>query len=144
MYAPVLPGSLRSSTLVWVDRHGAIEEAGTLPFAVPHFCLSPDGGRIFVNGLEAGKVRIDLYDLSRRAATRVIDLDIDMAAAPALSPDGQRLFFGRWDTKRTELLSQPVDGGGSAEPSLTLPGLWMAPSSVSPDGRFVAFTVLDI
>ena len=45
-------------------------------------------------------------------ATRMIDLDVDPPAAPALSPDGRRLFFGRWDTKRSELLSQPVDGSG--------------------------------
>ena len=144
VYVPVAPGSLRSSTLVWVDRRGTVEEVATLPFASPLFCLSPDGARITVAGREAGSARIDLYDLSRKAATRLIEENIDWVTAPAFSPDGRRLLFGRWNTERSELLAQPVDGSAVAERILSLPGLWLAPSSVSPDGRFVAFEVVDM
>ena len=144
VYVPVPAGSLRSSALVWVDRRGAVEEAGTLAFALPAFCLSPDGSRIAVTGREAGNARIDLYDLSRRAVTRLIDQHVDYPTAPAFSSDGRRLFFGRWDTERSELLSQPIDGSAPAERILSLPGIWLETSSVSPDGRFVAFHVFDM
>jgi serine/threonine-protein kinase len=141
VYAPAAPGSLRSSSLVWVDRRGAVEEAATLPLAVPVFALSPDGGRIAVAGREAGRARIDLFDLSRKTATRLVDQDVDLPTAPLFSPDGRRLFFGLWDTERSELWTQPADGSGPAMRMFTLPGVSLTPSSITPDGRFLAFTL---
>jgi len=141
VYVPVAAGSLQSSKLVWVDRRGVAEEAASLPFAVPFFSLAPDGSRIAVAGREAGKARIDLYDLSRKTATRFMDWDVDYPTQPLFSSDGRRLLFGRWDTKRSELWSQPIDGSAAATRILTLPGLWLAPLSRSRDGRLVAISV---
>ena len=143
VYVPFPAESLRSSTLVWVDRKGAVEDVGTLPFAHPFFALSPDHGRLAVSGRERGNARIDLYDLSRRASTRLVEREVDWPTGPVFSRDGRRLFVGNSEMERSELLSLPVDGGGKAERVLTVPGLILTPTSVSADGRFVAFYVFD-
>jgi eukaryotic-like serine/threonine-protein kinase len=143
VYVPFPAESLRSSALVWVDRQGVVEEAGSLPFAHPFFSLSPDGRRLAVTGRERGKARIDLFDVPRRAATRLIELDVDWPTGPVFSRDGRRLFLGRSDTEHGELLSLALDGSTEAEVILTVPALILTTTSVSPDGRFVAFYVFD-
>jgi serine/threonine-protein kinase len=144
VYVPGSAESQRTSTLVWVDRRGSVEEQGPVPFAVPHFNLSPDGERIAVTGRDAGKAYVDLYDLSRKTSTRFLERDVDYPTGAIFSVDGRRMFFGRWDTQRSELWWQPVDGSGGPERVLSVPGLWLSPWSVSPDGRFLTFNVSDV
>lgn len=144
VYVPGSAESQRTSTLVWVDRRGSVEEQGTVPFGVPHFNLSPDGARIAVTGRDAGRACVDLYDLPRKTSTRFLERDVDYPSGAIFSVDGRRMFYGRWDTERSELWWQPVDGSGGPERVLSVPGLWLAPWSVSPDGRFLTFNVADM
>ena len=143
VYVAVPAGSSRTSTLVWVDRRGATEEAASLPFAHPHFGLSPDGRRLVVSGREGGRVRMELYDLERRAPTRLADRDIDSPTGLVFSADGRRILYGSGDVQHSELLSLPVDGSTEPARIATVPGLYLVPTSVSTDGRFVAFYVYD-
>ena len=143
VYVPVPAGSSRASTFVWVDRRGATEDAGTQPFAHPHFGLSPDGRRVVVSGRDGARVRMEMYDLERRAATRLADRDIDTPTGLAFSADGEHILFGRWSMDRSELLSLPVDGSTGPERIATVPGIALVPTSVSTDGRFVALYVYD-
>jgi Tol biopolymer transport system component len=147
VYVPVEPGSLKSSTLVWVDRHGAVVDAGTLPFATPHFSMSPSGDRIAVTGREAGVEHIDLFDLARRTSERWLDPEKNDSAypfAPLFSNDGSRLFFhGRYDFKQSELLMRPVDQSAPAEYAVTQPVGGIIPASAHRDGHTLALVVWD-
>ncbi len=143
VYVAVPAGSSRTSTLVWVDRRGATEEAATLPFAHPHFGLSPDGRRVVVSGREGGKVRMELYDLERRTATRLADRNADSPLGLVFSADGRQILYGNGDVQSSELLSLPVDGSTAPQRIATVPSPYLVPTSASTDGRFVAIYVYD-
>ena len=142
VYVPSALRNRRTSTLVWVDRRGQVQEVGTVPFAQPHFALSPDGRRLAMQGRDAGRLRLELFDIEHRAGTRLLDLDSDMPYGSVFSADGTRILYGRWGMGRADLLSMPVEGG-EPETVLTVPGVGLIPTSVSGHGRFVAMTVVN-
>jgi serine/threonine-protein kinase len=140
VYAPSRRAGARQSTLVWVDRAGKSEEIATVPFAWPHFDLSRDDGRLALSGRDGGLVRIEIFDLARKTLTPLREERLDYPAMPVWSPDGSRIFFSRFGTHESALLTQSVDGG-APQSLLTLPGTWMAPRTFSRDGRFLAISV---
>ncbi len=129
VYVAGAEGAADSRTLVWVDRQGR-EEAIPAPvrsYAYPR--LSPDGTKIALD--------IWVWDLTRTTLTR-LTFDPRLDAAPAWTPDGQRIAFLSEREGPRKLFWWAADGTGSVE-RLSESANDQYPSSFSPDGAQLAF-----
>jgi hypothetical protein len=128
----------RDTTLVWFDRRGTRGSIVGEPANYRNPQLSPDGSRLAVQRRSADNQRQEIwsYDVNRNVGTPMT-LDTDFAALPVWSPAGDRLFMLR----RPGGLAVVPAGGGKAEKVRDEAAL--EPNSVSPDGRFLAFTTLN-
>jgi serine/threonine-protein kinase len=140
VYAPRSESSLGERRLVWVDFEGNVEEFTTVPFPRPHFNLSLDGSRLAFSGRAGAAVKYEVMDVARKTLTPFRTETLDYPANPMWSNDGSRIFFPRFGTHESQLLSQAVDGG-EPESLLTIEGTWLVPIGVTPDERYVAFFV---
>jgi serine/threonine protein kinase/dipeptidyl aminopeptidase/acylaminoacyl peptidase len=133
-------GQGRRRRLLWVDRQGTTHSALE---AVDYFggpTLSPDGKRIAVELPNPnGALQIVVLDLEGGVRTQ-LTTDGDNTS-PLFSPDGSHVFFARAESAGYWLASSPVDG---SEPPTALSephDSFVSPSSISPDGRFLTYTV---
>ncbi len=121
--------------IVWVDRQG--NEQSALPmsgaFADPR--LAPDQSRILLTA-GRGPRNLWIYDLRRDLLTQ-LTRNAGTASWGVWTPDGQRVVFTN-ESPSYDVHTVPVDGSGT--PSAVVSNIkdkW--PSSVSPDGREVAY-----
>ena len=123
------------TTLVWFDRRGTRTGIVGEPAKYQNVQLSPDGSRLAVQRRSADNERAEIwtYDVTRNVGT----LDTTGAGLPVWSLAGDRLFMLR----RPGGLSLMPAGGG--KPEKVLDETSLEPNSVSPDGRFLAFTSLN-
>jgi Tol biopolymer transport system component len=124
------------TTLVWFDRRGTRGSIVGEPANYRNPQLSPDGSRLAVQRRSADNQRQEIwtYDVNRNVGTPIDGGD--RPALPVWSPAGDRLFM----RSSGGLVAVPA-GGGKAEKVLDEIGF--DPNSVSPDGRFLAFTTLN-
>jgi len=125
--------------VVTVDRAGAerplLEEFGA--FSEPR--LSPDG-RQFVLTIQGTHQDLWLVDLARRNLSR-LTFALTEEFSPRWTPDGRSFFFGLGKAGGDpEIYLMDADGGGTPEPILVGSKFARFPSSVSPDGRFLAYS----
>ena len=123
--------------LVWFDRRGTRGSAVGEPANYRNVQLSPDGDRLAVQRRSADNQRAEIwtYDVNRNVGTPIA-ADTDRVALPVWSPAGDRLFL----RGAGGLVAVPA-GGGKAEKIRDDDRF--DPNSVSPDGRFLAFTTLN-
>jgi serine/threonine-protein kinase len=131
-----------NSSLVWVDRHGAVAPIATPPGTYFAPRLSPDGGRLAVSN---GKDRnVWIGDLSRGTWN---PLTKDGGIWSAWSPDGKRVtFFAPAGSASPPGLFSLLTDGRSAAARLSTDDPWKAagkaaewsPGSWSPDGQLLA------
>jgi Tol biopolymer transport system component/tRNA A-37 threonylcarbamoyl transferase component Bud32 len=142
VYAPRQPSARAPSELVWVDRQGNSEPLATVPYPYTTLDLSPDGGQLALAGRDGAQVRLAILDLARQTLNPLRDERLEYPTAPVFSADGSEIFFARYGPQRGEILAQKLDGG---EPRLLgrLEGTWLAPYSVSHDGRWLVGTLFD-
>ena len=136
VYVNSTGGSSAAQRFVWVDEDGS-EEPLSLPardYADPR--VSPDGRRIAVVVVED---RRDLwvYDAVSAAGQRLSQGFV--AFTPVWTPDGNRIVFASSHEGTVHLYSVPSDGSGEPELLLGDEGSDY-PTSISPNGRTVAFT----
>ena len=122
--------------LVGVDREGRVTPLSKNLEAVEVLRLSPDESRVAVaiNSPTAG-FDLWLHDIERGTRSR---LTVDGGTAAVWSPGGDRIAFVHY---AMGLLTISADGSGETEVLYRRdPGdlLYLAPSSWSPDGRFLA------
>jgi serine/threonine-protein kinase len=127
-----------ASTLVWVDRAG--HEDALKVEAHPYFYprLSPDGTRVAISIADSlTPVRGDIWvlDLVRGAKTRVT-FEANNRFYPVWTADGARLIFSDGIGKN-RVRWAPATGAGSTD--TLLEGEERYPTSVSQDGRLLAF-----
>ena len=126
--------------LVWVDRSGQVEAlpAPPRPYYDPR--ISPDGSRLAVSAEEETE-RIWIHDFARPTLTALTTAD-SSSQAPAWTPrwDAHHLSGDRQGARN--LFRKSADGSGDEERLTTSDNL-QTPTSVSPDGKHLAFTEVD-
>ena len=126
------------SELVWVDRSGqaTLLRAPPRGYYLPR--LSPDGTRVAVADM-TGTSDVWVLDIDRGTLTPItFDPGVDMG--PLWSPDGRELYYRAGPNVGEGLLTvRSADGAG--EPRvLSKVGRPFYPSSLSPDGRYLAYS----
>lgn len=125
------------STLVWVDRRGAVRPITDTRRGFEDPRLSPDGQRLSVSIKEQGKLHIWIYEMARASFVK-LSFGPDEDQAAIWTPDGKRLTFRRGLESNSNLFWQPADGSGPEERLTTSPFSQRA-SSWSPDGKMLVY-----
>jgi Tol biopolymer transport system component len=125
------PSGASRSRFVWVSRQGIEQPITDTPTRSQGGHLAPDGQRIALqmNG------RLWLYDLTRATLARLTSPEFLGFSFPAWTPDGKRIVF----RTRTGMRLFDVNGSGHSEPVMGSTGMQDIPTSVSPDGKMLAF-----
>ena len=135
-YLPVNAGRFERR-LVWVDAAGNIDPLPLPPRGYTDPVLSRDGRFIAVTLLSAIEA-IWIYDLARHTLAPLTSTSAGSSQAAMWTPDGTRLLYRGTRAGFRNLFSQPTDGGGLEE-RLTTSEALQAPTSASPDGKYVTF-----
>src|SRR5215813_3139485 len=131
------------SQLIWFDRGGKqVGQLSELGFYVSPR-LSPDEREAAVGIFDtnAGSTDIWLYELARNLPTR-FTFDPAFEANPVWSPDGRRLVFTS-NRKGVFDIYQKASSGASSDELLLESNESKVATSLSADGRFVAYTDTD-
>ena len=129
--------------LIWFDRNGkqisGIGESGF--YGQPR--LSNDNQKIATSifDLQLASSDIWIYELARNVPTR-FTFDPNFDGDPLWSADGKQIVFGSNRKGLRDIYQKASDGSGSEE-ILFESAENKVPTSLSPDGRFLAFTNTD-
>jgi serine/threonine-protein kinase len=123
--------------LVWVDRGGRV-----VPLPLPErdyeaVALSPDGQRAVLQ-IREGAIGLWVYDFVRQTLTPFATGSGSSQAA-VWTPDGRRIVYRGTRQGTRNLYWKPTDGSGDEERLTTKPGVVHTPTSVSPDGQWLAY-----
>ena len=135
----------RESQLAWFDRSGKTLGTAGSRTRQEAIVMSPDGNTVLTNHVESdGALGMWRSDLVRGTESRVLAAGTQNGY-PVWFPDSRRVLFritSRQD--RAGLYQRGVNDGG--QPELVLPfspGTSFNPSTFSPDGRILVYTVVD-
>jgi Tol biopolymer transport system component len=142
VYAPSEKEAASGSRLVAVTLDGEVEELGALPFPFPTLALAPDGERLAFVGRRAGGARIETLDLRRKATTDVADVGavVEVPGQPVWTPDGKAILYARYGPFEGEIVRHALDARVPDQVLLRLPGTFLCPWSISPDGRWLVIS----
>jgi eukaryotic-like serine/threonine-protein kinase len=130
--------------LAWFDRSGGrVATLGPDAEYREDPRISPDGSRVAVTRTDPTTRSADIwiFDVSRGIGSRST-FDAARESSPVWSADGKRLFFSSNKAGIGDLYEKAASGAGS-ETLLLKSDLWKEPLDVSPDGRWLAFSVGD-
>jgi eukaryotic-like serine/threonine-protein kinase len=131
------------SQLVWYDATGKQGESVLPETAVYSWpTLSPDGSKMAFVLETNGIGDIWVVDIARHTKTHLTFGPLQ-SGWPVWWPDGKSIVFGYGATSGDSFYRQNTDGTGSKEKLLETPGIFAIPSSVSPDGRYIAYMRLE-
>jgi Tol biopolymer transport system component len=127
-------------TLVWVDRAGREEPLPLAPgnYHVP--TLSPDGKTVALVIVEGARESIYTYDFARNVLSPLLP-EAGRSFNPTWTPDGRRIVYTSFETGWPRLYSKAADGSGAPE-ALSRGEVPEFPSTVSPDGRTLAYAAV--
>jgi serine/threonine-protein kinase len=132
-------GRSRTPTrLVWVDWAGALRPAALPERNYENVALSPDGTRAIVQ-IREGVTGLWMIDFGRNTLTPIGD-NAASSQAPLWTPDGTRVIYRGTRQGSRNLYWRPVDGSGDEERLTTKLDAINTPTSVTPDGRWLAYT----
>jgi Tol biopolymer transport system component len=136
-YAAGEPERAWSGTLVWVDRAGREEPLPLAPgnYQVP--MLSPDGRTVALLVTEGARESIYTYDFARNVLSPLLP-EAGRSFNPTWTPDSRRIVFSSFDAGWPRLHWKAADGSGAPE-AISSGEVPEFPSSVSPDGRTLAY-----
>ena len=141
VYAPSDEKAGSGLRLVAVTLDGQVEELGALPFPYPKLALAPDGEGLAFAGRRAGVAKIEALDLRRKATTAVADMGaVDDPAQAVWTPDGKAILYTRYGPFEGEIVRHALDARVPDQVLLRLPGTWLCPWSISPDGRWLVIS----
>ena len=135
--APASVADVRRS-LVWVDRTGKEEIAGP-PGAYLYAVVSPDESRIALIVVEGGERKLAVWDLRRKAFTR-LTFDLGrVIGIPIWTPDGKRIIFqASVGNETVSMWWMAADGTGAPERMATSRNPQLA-TSITSDGRHLVY-----
>ena len=119
--------------LEWLIAGGLVESFLNAPLNIRELRISPDGGRIAFEVLEAGDSNVHVMDIARATVTRVA-ASRDIEKLPVWTPDGEHLIY-QWGR---ELGTVRADGSGGVR-RLTEDRPSAYPTSMSPDGKTLLY-----
>jgi Tol biopolymer transport system component len=126
---------------MWFDRDGKALGALGLPTNYGSVALAPDGKRVATDRIDVtGNSDIWVLDAARSVPTR-FTFDPETDSGPVWSPDGARLIFAsnRGASRGYEIYQKDAGGSGNEQPLLKAG----RPDDISPDGRYLLYTVVD-
>jgi Tol biopolymer transport system component len=131
-------GSDSISRLAWFDREGRI--AGNLgdPGTAYTLSISPDGSRVAAAIETGSKQDIWVVD-TERGTRRRVTFDPGESLDPIWYPDSRRIAYRTRDQGVLDIYAKAADGSGDSKLLLTTE-LDKIPTSISPDGRHLAFS----
>jgi eukaryotic-like serine/threonine-protein kinase len=139
VYRPGTSVGGQTRSLVWVDRAGHEQPISAKPRAYQYARLSPDGTKIAVGSADEEN-DIWLWDLAKETLTRLTFGPASEIYSPWM-PDGKHILFSVGDSAATavrDIFRKAADGTGPIE-ALSKNKSGGAPSSISPDGKFVVY-----
>lgn len=127
------------SELWWFSRNG-VRGDKVLPESAIYLnpSLSPDGRKLAVSIEMNGNRDIWVVDLDRKTKTRVT-FGPDVSNFPVWSQDGRFIVFSCGLMGQSHLCQKAADGTGGVEKLEETAGVNELPSSISADGRYVAY-----
>ena len=131
--------------LLWLGRDGKQVGAITQVDRYIAPALSPDGSHLAVNIFTGTQGMGDLwvFELARGTATR-LTFGPASNGAGTWAPDNKTIFYGSSTTGTPHISAKAADGSGSERVLLATPNVVEIPSSVSPDGRYLAYLRKDL
>ena len=132
-----LPGTTISDdrNLAWVDHSGKILKITDLHQPIEDFDISPDGKKVAVT-IEGAAWNIWIYDIDRNTLSP-FTYGTD-ARDPLWTPDGKSIVYDSYRNGYYGLYLSSLDNQGK-EKMLIKSNYFVAPYSVSPDGKYVAY-----
>jgi serine/threonine protein kinase len=132
-----LPGTTITDdrNLAWVDHSGRILKSTDLHQPIEDFDISPDGKKVAVT-IEGAAWNIWIYDIERNTLSP-LTYGTD-ARDPKWTPDGKTILFDSFQDGSYGLFSLLLDNSAK-EKRLMKSNYFVAPYSVSPDGKYVAY-----
>jgi len=137
-------GTAAASQLIWFDRTGK-QGAMVLPEAALYRTpgLSPDGSKLAVTILEPpDNADIWVIDLARGTKSR-FTFGPAFNAFPVWWPDGKSIVFESRREGASQIYRKAADGTAREEKLLGMPGTELISSSISSDGRYLAYYFID-
>jgi eukaryotic-like serine/threonine-protein kinase len=132
-------GASSGSRLNWYGRDakliGPVVPEGAL-YAKP--ALSPDGRRLAVAIFATSEEDIWVIDLQRQSKMR-LTFGPGRSLRPVWSPDGNWIYYGANQGAQVHIYRRRADGTGSQETVLATEGVSEFPSSITADGRYLAY-----
>jgi Tol biopolymer transport system component len=129
------------SELEWRDRAGIVQGALGDPSSYRSLAVSPDDSMaaVLVTDMTIGTDDIWIFDLERNLRSR-FTFDPALDVFPVFSPDSRSLFFASNRGGIQALYRKDISGAGNVEMIFEHErNLW--PSSVSPDGNWLLYSV---
>jgi Tol biopolymer transport system component/tRNA A-37 threonylcarbamoyl transferase component Bud32 len=125
------------SIFAWFDRRGkelgTVGEANSDSGTAPH--ISPDDRSAAVTGPEP-EPNIWILDFAHGLRTRFTFQP--RATSAVWSPDGTRIYYSA-GTKLEAIFEKAANGAGAEKELFRAPGQYLAPTSVSPDSRYLLY-----
>jgi Tol biopolymer transport system component len=131
------------SQLVWYDRNGKV--TGTLGEndRYKSVAISRDGSRVVADTVSAKETKVLILDA--RGTRTLMTLGNSDGGSPAWSPDGRQIYFTSNTNGPRDIYVRAADGSGEEKEVLKFSknqygALFL---SVSPDGKFLAYEIID-
>jgi Tol biopolymer transport system component len=138
---PTAPGADEPRTLFWVDRAGLRSQPLGTTGTYAGIDLSPDGKRVAVHRHEGAGGDTWFFDATQ---PRMLRLTFDVSqenSSPVWSPDGTQIAFGSQRNGKWGVYVKRADGSASEE-LITEGDQPAMPTSWSPDGKLLVYTVV--
>ena len=123
---------------MWVDRSGAVEPLDLPQRDYEAVALSPDNSRAVLQ-IREGAIGLWLCDFTRRTLTPFATAAGSSQAAVWTS-DGGRIIYRATRQGMRNVFWKAADGSGDEERLTTKANVVQTPSSISPDGQWLAYS----